>query len=464
MKPYLPRHWPALGAGILCLLLCALVAPLAAAEITAVPTTNTSTDTNTGTSTGTSAAASTSTGSGSQVAIESTTVNPGSFFTGDTGTLTVKVANRGTTAVRIEQASVASNEFDFLNADTYTAVGMLESGSTRDLTFSLMAEAGNGVYYPEVQIDLGDAGSIRYAVPIRIDNTPIQAYLANAPDSYMKGQANDMTVAVFNPRQNTENGVTVTAAGQNLTVSDTTGFVGALAADQSRNISFQVTPQDSTTLTLTISYRNGLTDHSTVLTVPMTVGDRSTAADPVVSGVEVASSGGTYTLTGDVTNAGIDDARVVVVTVGSPATPADPNRLYVVGSLAADDFASFELTFTAPGARTVPLLVQYKDDDGNAFEKTVEVTLQSGSAGAVDASAGAAAAGSSSAVGGPPAGGPGRGGGSVMGIFGGGRPGSSTGSSSLPILPIAGVLIVIVVLGVAWKKGWIATARTRFRK
>jgi hypothetical protein len=461
VKPHLSRYAPALGAGILCLLLCAMVAPLAAAEIAAVPTTNTSTDTIT--STGTSAAASTSTGSGSQVAIESTTVNPGSFFTGDTGTLTVKVANRGTTAVRIEQASVASNEFDFLNADTYATVGMLEAGSTRDLTFSLRAEAGNGVYYPEVQISLGDAGSIRYAVPIRIDNTPIQTSLTNAPDSYMKDQANDVTVAVFNPRQNTVNGVTVTAVGQNLTVSDTAGFVGALAADQSRNVSFQVTPQDSTTLTLTVSYRNGLTDHTTVLTVPITVGDRSTAADPVVNGVEVASAGATYTLSGDVTNAGIDDARGVVVTVGSPATPVDPNRNYVVGSLAADDFASFELTFTASGARTVPLLVQYKDDDGNAFEKTVEVTL-SGSSGAANASAGAPSgvSASSSFQGGPPAGGPG--GGGMLGLFGGGRASASSGSSSLPILPIAGVLIVIVVLGVVWRKGWIAKARTRLRK
>lgn len=460
MKPHLPRHWPALGAGILCLLLCAVVAPLAAAEITAVPTTNTSTDT----STGTSAAASISAGSGSQVAIESTTVNPGSFFTRDTGTLTVKVANRGDTAVRIQRATVSSNEFDLLNADTYATVGTLEAGSTRDLTFSLMADAGNGIYYPEVDLDLGDAGSIRYAVPIRIDNTGIQASVEDAPGSYMKGQQNTVTVAVFNPRQSAVNGVTVTAAGQNLTVSDTAGFVGALAADQARNVTFQVTPQDSTTLTLTVSYRNGLTDHSTVLTVPMTVGDRSTAADPVVNGVEIASSGGTYTLSGDVTNAGIDDARGVVVTVGSPATPVDPNRNYVVGSLAADDFASFELTFTAAGARTVPLLVQYKDDDGNAFEKTVEVTLSGSTAGAANASSGAPSGASASGgfQGGPQAGGPG--GGSVLGIFGGGRPGSSTGSSSLPILSIAGVLIVIVVLGVAWRKGWIAKARTRLRK
>jgi len=465
VKPHLPRHWPALGAGILCLLLCAAIAPLAAAEITAVPTNSTSSDTgtDTGTDTGIGTSATTSTASGSQVSIESTTLNPGTFFTGDTGTLTVKIANHGTTAVRINRAAVASNEFDFLNANTYASVGTLEAGSTRELTFSLRAEAGDGIYYPEVEIDLGDAGSIRYAVPIRIDNSEIEVSLANAPDSYMKGQKNTVTVAVFNPRQSTVNGVTVTAAGSNLTVSDTAGFVGALAADQSRNVTFLVTPQDSTALALTVSYRNGLTDHSTVLAVPMTVDDRSTAADPMVNGVEVTNSGGTYTLSGDVTNAGINDARGVVVTVGSPAKPADPNRNYVVGSLAADDFASFELTFTATGAKTVPLLVQYKDDDGKAYEKTVEVTLSGGTVGAANASAGVPP--DVSASGGFQGGAPtGARSGGVFGLLGGGRPGSSTGTSSLPILPIAGVLVVLVVLGVAWKKGWVAKARTRFRK
>jgi hypothetical protein len=453
-----------------------VAAPLAAAEIETVPTSNTSigssTDTGFDTGTDTSAVATTTTtgtgadgtASGSQVAIESTTLNPGTFFTGDTGTLTVKVANRGQSAVRISRAGIASNEFDCLNADTYATVGMLEAGSTRELTFTLRAGAGNGVYYPDVEIDLGGAGSIRYAVPIRIDNSEVEVSLVNAPASYMKDQKNAVTVAVFNPRQSAVNGVTVTAAGTGLAVSDTAGFVGALAADQARNVTFQVTPQDSTTLTLAVSYRNGLTGHSTVLTVPMTVGDRSTAADPVVNGVEVTNAGGMYTVTGDVTNAGIEDARGVVVTVGSPATPTDPNRNYVVGSLAADDFASFELTFTATGARTVPLLVQYKDDDGNAFEKTVEVTL-SGSPGAANASAGSVsgAAASGAVQGGPPAGGPG--GGSVMGLFGGGRPGSTaSGTSSLPILPIAGALVVLVVLGAAWKMGWIEKARTRFRK
>jgi hypothetical protein len=345
VKPHISRHWPAFGAGMLCLLLCAMAAPLAAADVAAAPTDNTSARTGTDTPTA---------DTGSAVAIESTALDPGTFFTGDTGTLTVRVANRGDAAVRIDRAAVSSNDFDVLNANTYATVGTLEAGSTRELTFTLRATAGNGVYYPMVQVDLGDAGSIRYAVPIRIDNSEVRISLANAPASYMKGQKNAVTVAVFNPRQSAVNGVTVTAAGTDLTVSDTAGFVGALAADQARNVTFQATPRDSTDLALTVSYRNGLTEHATVLTVPMTVDDRSTAADPVVNGVEVTSAGSTYTLSGDVTNAGIEDARGVVVTVGDPAVPSDPNRNYVVGSLAADDFASFELTFTAAGARTCP--------------------------------------------------------------------------------------------------------------
>ncbi|MGD9936915.1 MAG: COG1361 S-layer family protein [Methanoregulaceae archaeon] len=436
----------AMRVGVLCLLLFALAVPGTAIE-------------NTTAAAGDSPSAVTTTGT--LVAIESTTLNPGTFFTGDTGTLTVKVTNRGTSAIRIAAAHVRSSDFDVLNEKTYSTVGPLEAGSSRELTFTLRARAGDGVYYPEVQFDMGDAGSIKYAVPIRVDNSPLQVSLMNTPDTYMKGQKNTVTVAVFNPRQSTVNSVVVRAAGPELTVSDSAGFIGSLGPDQSRNITFSVTPAGSTNLTLDVSYTNGLSDRSAVLTVPITVGDRSTAAEPVVSDVEVTNAGGTYTVTGDVTNAGINDARVVVVTVGSPAEPADPNRVYVVGSLESDDFASFELTFRASGVSTVPLLVQYKDEDGNTFERSVEISISGGSGGN---STGGAVSGNS-AAGGPPEGGPGAMGGGMMGgLIGGGRPGSSSGGSSIPVLPIAGVLVVLVVLGVAWKKGWIEKVRGRLRK
>jgi hypothetical protein len=79
---------------------------LAAADIEAVPTNSTSTGTSIGTSTGaTAGTGDTAIASGSRVAIKSTALDPGTFFTGDTGTLTVRVANRGTDPVRIRRAS-----------------------------------------------------------------------------------------------------------------------------------------------------------------------------------------------------------------------------------------------------------------------------------------------------------------------------------------------------------------------
>jgi len=435
------------GAGVFCLLLLAFAVPGTAAENTTLPA---------GDST-----PSVVTTTGGQVAIESTSLNPGTFFTGDTGTLTVKVTNRGSSAVRIGRATIRSNDFDLVNEETYATVGTLEPGTTRELTFTLRARSGEGIYYPEVQLDLGLSGSLKYPVPVRVDNSPIQGSLVNAPSTYMQGQKNVVTVAIFNPRQSAVNGVVVRASGPGVTVSDTAGFIGLLGPDQSRNVTFTITPEGSTNLTVTISYVNGLSDRSTVFTVPLTVGNRSLAADPVVSDVEVADAGGVYTVTGDVTNAGIDDARVVVVTVGSPAEPVDPNRVSVVGSLESDDFASFELTFRAPGARTVPLLIQYRDDDGTCFEKSVEISLSGGSTG--NSTAGAVSG--VQVPGGVPADGPGRMGGGMMGgLFGGDRPGGNIGRSSIPVLPIAGVLIVLIVLGVAWKKGWITRVRRRLQK
>jgi len=78
----------------------------------------------------------------------------------------------------------------------------------------------------------------------------------------------------------------------------------------------------------------------------------------------VITEGGHYKVTGDVTNAGLEDAKSVLVTSGSPAVPVDPFRVYVVGSLEPDDFSGFEVTFTAEDADFVPLLIYYKDDDG----------------------------------------------------------------------------------------------------
>ena len=63
------------------------------------------------------------------------------------------------------------------------------------------------------------------------------------------------------------------------------------------------------------------------------------------------------------------------MTPGKNVTGIDPYRQYVVGSLQPDDFSSFELTFNAAGATSVPVIITYLDADGNQFSKTIPLSL-----------------------------------------------------------------------------------------
>ena len=100
----------------------------------------------------------------------------------------------------------------------------------------------------------------------------------------------------------------------------------------------------------------------------------------------VKTDTGLYHVTGDVTNAGLETANSVTVTSLDPAVPQDPYRNYVVGALKPDDFGSFEVTFSAANATTVPLQMSFKDADGNLITSVIDVTIPSLSANSQDSS------------------------------------------------------------------------------
>ncbi|MDD1688322.1 MAG: hypothetical protein LUO90_02005 [Methanoregula sp.] len=108
-------------------------------------------------------------------------------------------------------------------------------------------------------------------------------------------------------------------------------------------------------------------------------------ADPVISNVQVKSEGGIYHITGDVNNAGLENANTVTVTSLSPAIPEDPYKTYVVGALKPDDFGSFEVTFTTNSTTTsIPLQLSYKDANGNEYSSLQEVEISTAAANSPD--------------------------------------------------------------------------------
>jgi hypothetical protein len=237
-----------------------------------------------------------------------------------------------------------------------------------------------------------------------------------------------------------------------------------LSAGSSAEIPFSVTPYQNAALSFHISYRNGNNEHTADVPLPITIGEDKLAAIPIVNNVALEPSGSAYSLTGDVNNAGLTDAKSMVVTVGPPARAVEPYSEYAIGSLAADDFSSFEITFTSNDLSLVPLLITWKDKDGNSFGITKNLDLRTGSTG----SAGGTSSGTSRSTGssattttasgssGTRAGGGPQGGGSIFG-FGGNRGGGI--SSFYPVIAGGIILVAGVVL---WKKRkWVAAKLKR---
>ncbi len=329
-----------------------------------------------------------------QVAITNVSLDPAIFMQDDQGTMTVRITNSGTSPVAIDRIELLSDELKVVNYQTYDKVGTLGTGNSLSFTFLLEADGKDGTYFPIFYVDFTDSGSMRYPIPVKVDDTQIMVSVVKSPDTFSAGEEDQITLSVSNPRDNELNSVTIIPGGQGITSSQSAIFIGTLKPDEEKQVTFGITPDRSTDLVFDISYRNGPNQHHDTLTLPVKMGDRKVAAELVVNSIEVTGGGASMTISGDVTNAGLKDAKSVTVTVGEPARPVDPDPIYVIGALEPDDFSSFEITCMAQGASKIPLVVSYRDEEGKTYQETFEV-----SSGSVGNSTGA---GSSSAAQGPP--------------------------------------------------------------
>ncbi|HVN66368.1 MAG TPA: hypothetical protein VMT31_07130 [Methanomicrobiales archaeon] len=371
----------------------------------------------------------------SQVVISKVAIDPQVMMPGDKGTITVTVENTATEPVNIARATFYLDGIDLLNKGAYDSQVTLGPGNSRDFSFYVIATGQGGLYQPAFYLDFVGGGFLKYLIPLRIDTTSLQVSVLDAPDYFSTGRKDEITLRIGNPRDNNLTGITVTPQGEGVKIIQSNYFVGDLGAGKSTQMVFDVIPSQAGAITFHTSYRNGINVHETDTRFPIQIDDTRRSADLVINNVKLTSSGGGYQLDGDITNGGLDDAKSVVVTVRDPAIPTDPYPSYVVGGLAVDDFSSFSVTFTAPALATLPVLVQWKDSDGNSYQNTIDVNLRTASVG------GSSGSSSTRVVSGGGGGGPG-------GFFGGGRSGLS-----IPVIPIIAIIVIAVALVIAWRKG-----------
>jgi len=309
-----------------------------------------------------------------QVTVTEKTIDPAVLMKGDRATVTVTITNNGAESVPISRVFMSDSDIS-IPEGSYDSVGSIGAGNSMTFTFTVRADVPDGIYYPRFSVNFRNAPSLRDYIPVKVESTELDVSLVTRPDTFSVGNKETIVLRVGNPRENTINGIYIVPQGEGVEVEQSGSFIGRLQPDQSANVSFDITPQESTNLTFHVTYRNGFNTHVLDRVLPVVISDDKKAAQPVVSNIVMTSSGDVYTVTGDVTNAGLKVANSVIITTGAPATPVEPNRIYVVGSLDPDDFSSFEVNFRAGDVASIPLLIQYKDEDGNSFEHTTQVTL-----------------------------------------------------------------------------------------
>ena len=344
--------------------------------------------------------------SSQKVYVSGVTYDPGAFFVGDSGTVIFAVTNSNSDqSVVVNHATFSDAGIDLVSG-TYDSSANIGPLQTRSFVFSVAATAPEGTYYPTFSLNFRDGDSLWYRSMVKIENMPLVLTILDKPDTFSEGRKKSINLQISNPRDNAVQNVIMDVSGAGATVSPAKIFIGDIASGANKSVTFSVTPYQPTTLLVTVNYYNGDNLHKVTMELPIEFGTDKKQASPVISNVLVKSETGTYHITGDVTNAGLETANAVTVTSTAPAVPADPYRSYIVGALKPDDFGSFEVTFTATNATSVPLQLSFKDSDGNVITSRYEVKITSLSA--------------------------------------------SIQNSNLPIVPIAVIAIVVVVFAGGW--------------
>ncbi|HWQ66967.1 MAG TPA: hypothetical protein VN372_08865 [Methanospirillum sp.] len=391
-----------------------------------------------------------------RITVTDVVVDPAVLMVGDVGLVTFTVENTGSSNVAVSDAQLISNEITVLNSELYQSTRTIGAGTRTKFSFTILANQPENIYYPAFYLNYKDAGSLRYNIPIRVEEPQLAISVAGIPEVFTKGVTNTITLLLGNAKSVNMTGITVIPSGEGIISNRTSAFIGDLPPHSEKSIVFELIPSVSTNLVFNVSYTCGMNAHQSSYSIPLRLGENKLAADPIVNNVEISSDSGGTQIAGDVSNAGLSDAYGVVVSLAdSTQNDGNPNQKYAIGTISSGDFESFELVISQT-SKQVPLVIQYKDSSGNQFSKNISLDITKISGGSAVGTSSEAGSGDA------PAGGatPGASSGSTSRSSGRVNPmnplsGMGNGLSKIPIIQIlsgAALLIALFVLWRLWKR------------
>ncbi|GEM_PF-99987 len=220
-------------------------------------------------------------------------VYPDVLMPGDVGTITITIKNTATTATQtdttiytpvgtttttkninadIESVYLLGNGIEVISGD-YGNPGELGLGQSTTITFAIKAPVKVGIYFPEVLIDVLDGGSVKYPIPVKVDDSGVNILASNLPSAIPKGDLTEIELGIANLRPNSINSAIITPKAEGIEFTPNEIFLGTMTPDEMSTVEFTLHPVsiDRKDISFELTYKNGDNIHSTRLTSSINV-------------------------------------------------------------------------------------------------------------------------------------------------------------------------------------------------
>jgi len=340
--------------------------------------------------------------SASTVFIEKYTLTPTVLAPGDSGTITVVIKNTANTATQRESTGISpggifaseqttdvktvidsigldGNGMEVLS-DNYHRFGAIGPGQSVPVTFSIRAPMKDGMYYPEVWVDIDGGKNVRYPIPVNVNSrdqvlqAPAIVTGKSLPDSINPG---DSFIVILDLK----NAGALRANQLTLSMSTSTPSIGVkgpnslalsdIEAGASRPVELDFitdrnAPIGLQQINLQLSYQlpDGTTKQQTEqIQVPMKGEARMSIASVTID-PPMPTAGNTVNLIIRLENTGTDTAKSVIAAID---LPLEGTKEAFIGKILVDNDAPAIFTVVAekPGDYAYNLTVNYSDEGGD---------------------------------------------------------------------------------------------------
>jgi len=293
-------------------------------------------------------------------------------------------------SVNIESVQLVSSDVEVISGN-FKRVGALGPGQSIPITFVIRAPAQDGIYFPEIWIDVSGGQSVRQPVPVNVNTQvallkkPALSALKTVPEGVSPGEEVAAQVVLLNNGESRASQVTINVNCSSPTITQktpSTFHAGTLEKAESTTVDMvfltdKNTPVGINRVCLDITYANPdgtITTQNEVIGINVRgkakIGIASLKTEPVR-----IRQGDAVSIVIRLENTGTDNANSVKATLDLPF--AGTHDAYV-GKIEPDNDAPavFSLQAGTAGTYTYNLTVEYEDDYGvQTTQETLRMTV-----------------------------------------------------------------------------------------